>query len=169
MNVARANQTVAYPARFQLVAAMNPCKCGYLGDPERTCRKAPRCGEDYTGKISGPMLDRMDLSVFIQPVSPFDLSRTPAGEGSATVRLRVEAARRLQIARQGVPNAQANPASFTLDEAARDLLETAGEKLRLSARGVTRLLRVSRTIADLAGCESVSRAHMSEALGFRQR
>lgn len=169
ISVARAARIVTYPARFQLVAAMNPCRCGYLGDMERSCRKAPRCGEDYAGKISGPMLDRIDLFAEIQPVSPIEISRAAPGESSAAVRQRVEQARASQIDRQGVPNAEADPAAFMMDEAARALAEEAGSRLRLSARGLTRLLRVARTIADMAADDVIQRPHMAEALSFRHR
>ena len=167
--VARAKQTVLYPSRFQFIAAMNPCRCGYLGDASRACRKAPQCGEDYLSRLSGPMLDRMDLSLFITPVSPIDMITAPPGEASALVRARVCAARARQIARQGVPNAQVSATAIALSEEARSLVTQAGEKLRLSARGLTRLLRVSRSIADLDASEEVSAPHIREALGFRVR
>ncbi|MBS1090860.1 YifB family Mg chelatase-like AAA ATPase [Gluconobacter sp. Dm-74] len=168
ISIARAAHHTTYPARFQFIAAMNPCRCGYLGDLERSCRKAPRCGEDYTAKISGPMLDRMDLCVQIEPLSPIDISRASKGENSATVRARVEAARKRQIARQGVPNSQASPDDLDMDDDARSLAEQAAEKLRLSNRGITRLIRVSRTIADLEGTQSIQRHHVAEALTFRR-
>ncbi|AQS89239.1 magnesium chelatase-related protein [Neoasaia chiangmaiensis NBRC 101099] len=169
MTVARASQTVTYPARFQLIAAMNPCRCGYLGDPERQCRKAPRCGEDYAGKISGPMMDRIDLNVTVQPVSPLEISRSARGEDSATVRMRVAAARERQIVRQNCCNAEADATAFVMTDAARETVEHAAEKLRLSARGLTRLLRVARTIADLDESEALEHRHVAEALGFRRR
>jgi len=168
--VARAAGHFTYPARFQLIAAMNPCRCGHLGDPGRECRRAPRCGEDYLAKISGPMLDRIDLSVQVQPVSPSEIARAPAGEPSAVVAGRVAACRARQQARQdGRCNAEAAPEQFALAEDARTLAEQAAERLRLSARGFTRLLRVSRTIADLAEDELVRRTHVAEALTYRHR
>ncbi|MCQ9154510.1 YifB family Mg chelatase-like AAA ATPase [Acidomonas methanolica] len=169
ISVARAAQIVQYPAQFQLVAAMNPCRCGHLGDLERACRKAPRCGEEYTARLSGPMLDRIDLFAEIQPVSPIAISRAVAGESSAAVRARVEAARARQIGRQGHSNARADPSGFAIDETAREMAEQAGTRLRLSARGLTRLLRVARTIADMAADDSITRLHMAEALSFRRR
>ena len=169
ISIARAAQHTTYPARFQFIAAMNPCRCGYLGDPERSCRKAPRCGEDYSAKISGPMLDRMDICVQIDPLSPVEISRAPRGEDSATVRARVEKARARQIERQGACNAQVSPDLFVMDDDARSMAEQAAEKMRLSNRGLTRLMRVSRTIADLEGTQQIQRHHVAEALGFRRR
>lgn len=167
--IARATRHITYPARFQLVAAMNPCRCGYLGDAERSCRKAPRCGEDYTAKISGPMLDRIDIRLDVQPVSPIDISRGPAGEPSDVIRGRVTAARDRQIRRQNSPNAQADTRQFALSQGARDLAEQASERLKLSGRGMTRLMRVAMTIADLEGVGEIARPHMAEALGLRQK
>jgi len=171
--VARASAHVTYPARFQLVTAMNPCRCGHLGDATRECGKAPRCGEDYLGKISGPLLDRMDLVVQVQPVPPSELSRAPPGESSALVADRVMAARRLQRARYGedgpATNAQAEIGAIELEPDARALAEQASDKLRLSARGFTRVLRVARTIADLAGSATVARVAVAEALAYRHR
>jgi len=171
--VARASAHVTYPARFQLVTAMNPCRCGHLGDATRECGKAPRCGEDYLGKISGPLLDRMDLVVQVQPVPPSELSRAPPGESSALVGHRVLAARRLQRARYGedgpATNAQAEIGAIELEPDARTLAEQASDKLRLSARGFTRVLRVARTIADLAGSATVARVAVAEALAYRHR
>ncbi len=171
--VARANMHVTYPARFQLVAAMNPCRCGYLGDPTRECGRAPRCGEDYQAKISGPLFDRIDLVVEVQPVLMAELSRAPPGEPSAVTGARVAAARRLQAARYGADgprtNAEAGADTVILTEEARALLERAAEKLNLSPRGYTRSLRVGRTIADLAGAAEVGRQHIAEALAYRRR
>ena len=171
--VARAMAHVTYPARFQLVAAMNPCRCGHLGDAARECGRAPRCGEDYQNRISGPLLDRIDLTVSVQPVPPAELSRAPAGETSAVVAARVAHARGTQRARYGedgpASNAEAEVGAIEMAAEARALAETAAEKLRLSARGFTRVLRVARTIADLAGAAVVRRADVAEALAYRRR
>jgi magnesium chelatase family protein len=170
--VARAAAHITYPARFQLVAAMNPCRCGYLGDATRECGRAPRCGEDYQTRISGPLLDRIDLIIEIAPISPTELSRAPVGEATAVVRLRVAAARALQRERYGetaASNAEALADQIDLAPDARAFAETASTRLRLSARGFTRTLRVSRTIADLAGVEVVQRSHVAEALSYRHR
>ncbi len=171
--VARANMHVTYPARFQLVAAMNPCRCGYLGDGTRECGKAPRCGEDYQAKISGPLFDRIDLVVEVQPVQMAELSRAPPGETSAVVGARVASARALQTARYGPDgprtNAEAAADRIVLTEEARALLERAATKLNLSPRGYTRSLRVGRTIADLAGSAEVRRQDIAEALAYRRR
>lgn len=169
ITVARARQTVLYPSRFQFIAAMNPCRCGYLGDAERACRKAPQCGEEYKARLSGPMLDRLDLTLFVTPVSPLDMITAPSGERSAVVRARVVAARARQIARQGVSNAQVSALDIALSADARALVSEAGTKLRLSARGLTRLLRVARSIADLDQANDVEAPHLREALGFRLR
>ncbi|TLU72893.1 YifB family Mg chelatase-like AAA ATPase [Lichenicoccus roseus] len=168
--VARAAAHVTYPARFQLVAAMNPCRCGYLGDASRECGRAPRCGEEYLGKISGPMLDRIDLCVQVQPVPIAEIARAPTGETTQVVAGRVEAGRARQHARQGgLSNAEAGLEALAVSALARMLAEQAAEKLHLSARGYTRLLRVARTIADLIGCIEVERTHVAEALGYRHR
>ena len=167
--VARAMAHVTYPARFQLVAAMNPCRCGYLGDAARECSKAPRCGEDYLSRISGPLLDRIDMTVQVQPIPPTELSRAPAGEASACVAARVAQARTVQRARGTVTNAEAEIGAIALQPEARALAEHAAERLRLSARGYTRVLRVARTIADLAQTPTVRRVDVAEALAYRHR
>lgn len=167
ITISRAAHHTQYPARFQFIAAMNPCKCGYLGDSERACRKAPRCADDYTARISGPMLDRIDLRVEITPLSPIELNRSPKGEASEIVRARVTKARARQLKRQDCCNAQAAPEDFSIDEDALSLTEQAATRLRLSNRGMIRLLRVSRTIADLEGSETVQRHHAAEALSYR--
>ena len=170
--VARAAAHITYPARFQLIAAMNPCRCGYLGDGARECGRAPRCGEDYQGKISGPLLDRIDLTVAVQPMPPSELSRAPPGEASVIVAARVAAARGLQRARGksgGTTNAEAEIGDLAMTTEARELAERAADKLRLSARGYTRTLRVARSIADLAGAERIGRGEIAEALAFRHR
>ena len=167
--VARAAAHVTYPARFQLVAAMNPCRCGHLGDAGRECGRAPRCGEDYLNRISGPLLDRMDMTVQVQPVPPAELSRAAAGERSAAVAARVADARGRQEARGAATNAEADAGAIALEPEARTLAETAAERLRLSARGFTRVLRVARTVADLAQQDVVRRVDVAEALAFRHR
>jgi magnesium chelatase family protein len=176
VSVARANAHVTFPARVQLIAAMNPCRCGHLGDASLACARAPRCAADYQAKVSGPMLDRIDLHVDVAAVSAADLVLPPPTEGSAEVRARVAAARAVQTARYGEDgprtNAQADgdmlEAHCTPDEPSRRLLAQAAEAMRLSARGYTRILRVARTIADLAGAEGVGRIHVAEALSYRR-
>ncbi len=170
--VARAAAHITYPARFQLIAAMNPCRCGHLGDAARECSKAPRCGEEYLGRISGPLLDRIDMTVAVQPTPPAELSRAAPGEPSAAVASRVFEARTVQRARYGdgpATNAEAELGDIALQAEARTLAEQASERLRLSARGFTRVLRVARTIADLAGVPEIRRADVAEALSYRHR
>ena len=171
--VARAMAHITYPARFQMIAAMNPCRCGYLGDATRECGRAPRCGEDYQNRISGPVLDRIDLTVEVQPATAAELARAPAGESSSVVAARIAAARARQRARYGedgpASNAEADAAAIILESDAQDLAERAMDRLRLSPRGYTRTLRVARTIADLAGVDTVRRQDVAEALAFRHR
>ncbi len=177
VDVARANAHVTFPARVQLIAAMNPCRCGHLGDPALACSRAPKCAADYQSKVSGPMLDRIDLHVEVDPVSAADLAMPANAEASAAVARRVASARGLQTARAEQTGARSNAElngdaleEFAgPDEEGRALLMRAAEKLRLSARGYTRLLRVSRTIADLSGSRAVSRVHIAEALSYRRR
>lgn len=175
--VSRASAHITWPARFQLVAAMNPCRCGHLGDAARECGRAPRCGEDYQARLSGPLLDRIDIAIAVVPVPASELSRAPAGEASAVVAERVAAARAAQARRWGNggprTNAEADGAvlerGLAIAAAARELAEHAADRLRLSARGFVRTLRVARTIADLAGAAEVARAHVAEALALRLR
>jgi magnesium chelatase family protein len=177
VSVARANAHVTFPARVQLIAAMNPCKCGYLGDAARACSRAPRCAADYQAKVSGPLLDRIDLHVDVAAVSAADLVLPPPAEGSAEVRARVAAARGVQTDRYADhrvrTNAEADGALLdavaTPDEPGRALLAQAAAAMGLSARGYTRVLRVARTIADMAGAENVGRVHVAEALSYRLR
>ena len=182
--IARANQHLRFPARFQLIAAMNPCRCGHLGDEGLECTKAPRCGAEYQAKISGPLLDRIDMQVDVPAVSVSDLN-AQNGETSAAVATRVASARAVQTARLEALqrenpdasavylNAHANgdllEAIAPLEPDAKALLDKTMERARLSARGYFRLLRVSRTIADLAGAEGpITKLHMAEALSYRR-
>ena len=171
--VSRAAAHITYPARFLLVAAMNPCRCGYLGEGGRECGRAPRCGEDYQNRVSGAVLDRIDLAVDVQPATAADLCNAPPGEPSSVVARRVAKARQLQTARYGPDgpacNAEADAKLIQLLPDAAKLVEQAIERLRLSARGHIRTLRVGRTIADLAGADAVGRVHIAEALAFRHR
>ncbi|HEY6869933.1 MAG TPA: YifB family Mg chelatase-like AAA ATPase [Novosphingobium sp.] len=176
VTVARANAHVTFPARVQLVAAMNPCRCGHLGDPTLGCSRAPKCAADYQSKVSGPLLDRIDLHVDVEPVRAADLALPPPAEGSAEVAARVAAVRQVQVARLAGSGARCNAEldgdllerHATPDEPGRKLLLQAAEAMRLSARGYTRILRVARTIADMAGAEAIGRVHVAEALSYRR-
>jgi magnesium chelatase family protein len=178
--IARANHRVVYPARFQLIAAMNPCRCGMANEPGYACKRAPndRCVAQYLGRLSGPLLDRFDLVVDVPSVLAADLMMPPAREGSAEVAGRVAAARKIQLARYAglgldgvVCNARA-PASAVEEIAQADasglaLLRDAAERLRLSARGYHRVLKLARTLADLDGGGPTRRMHLAEALSYR--
>jgi magnesium chelatase family protein len=174
--VARANAHVRYPARFQLVAAMNPCRCGYLGDPTLGCGRAPKCAGDYQSRISGPLFDRIDMHVEVAGVTAADLALPAACEGNAEVALRVAAARQVQRDRFAghAIRTNAEAEGELLDKVAKPdaagakLLTEAAERMRLSARGYHRVLKVARTIADLAGAADVARTHVAEALSYRR-
>jgi len=174
--VARANAHVRYPARFQLVTAMNPCKCGYSSEPGRACGRAPKCAVDYQSRISGPLLDRIDIQIDVASVSAQDLALPPPAEGSAAVAARVAAARNIQRARYEGLNLRTNTEAegellervATPEPAGARLLSEAAERMRLTARGYHRVLRVARTIADLAGADTIGRVHVAEALSYRR-
>lgn len=176
--VSRANYHVTFPARFQLVAAMNPCRCGYIDDPALACARVPRCAGEYQSKISGPIFDRFDLHIDVPAVSAADLSLPPPSENSATVAARVATARNIQAQRfkdmEGIyTNARIDGEALEKiarpDQAGQKLLGEAVERMKLSARGYHRILRVARTLADLEGSESVTRGHIAEALGYRRQ
>jgi magnesium chelatase family protein len=177
VSVARANAHVTFPARVQLIAAMNPCRCGHLADAALACARVPKCAMDYQAKVSGPLLDRIDLHIEVAAVSAADLVLPPPAEGSSEVAARVAAARAIQTGRyRAYPirtNAEVDGALLgevaTPDDAGQALLARAAEAMRLSARGYHRVLRVARTIADLTGVERVGRVHVAEALSYRRR
>ena len=177
VSVARANAHVTFPARVQMIAAMNPCRCGHLGDAALACSRAPRCAADYQAKVSGPLLDRIDLHVEVEPVTASDLTMPPPAEGSGQVAARIAAARTVQTRRYTDIAARTNAEIdgdaleqyATPDEAGRTLLAQTAEAMRLSARSYTRVLRVARTIADLSGSETVGRVHVAEALSYRRQ
>ena len=172
ITISRAAQRAEFPARFQLIAAMNPCPCGYLGSRQKACRCTPDQVARYQGRLSGPLLDRIDLLVEVAAVPPDELLNAPAGEPTAAVRARCIAARERALARQGQPNqalqGQAIDTQARLDEAARAFLHTAASRLGWSARATHRALKVARTIADLAGSQTVGVAHVAEAVQYRR-
>jgi magnesium chelatase family protein len=177
--ISRANHRVTYPARFMLVAAMNPCRCGRANEPDFACKRGAneRCAADYQGRLSGPLLDRIDLHIEVPAVTAADLILPPPAEGSAEVRARVARARALQAERYAAlglaarTNAQASGSVLETvakpDSGGLALLRDAAEAMRLSARGYHRVLRVARTLADLDGEEPVRRVHFAEALAYR--
>jgi len=175
--IARANYRVSFPSRFQLIGAMNPCRCGMAGQPGYTCRRGARCADDYQSRLSGPLLDRIDIRIEVPAVTAADLILPAPAEPSSVVAARVAAARDVQRARYaalGMPfscNAQCTPAMVEQvagpDTSATALLRQAAEAMRLSARGYHRILKVARTLADLDGAERVGRIHLAEALSYR--
>ena len=172
ISIARANRTVEFPARFQLVAAMNPCPCGHLGHPVRACRCTPDQVSRYQARLSGPLLDRIDLQVEVPMLPPEVLSRAPDGESSAEVAERVKVTRALQWQRQGCLNAELDASGLDrhacLLPPARQLLNQAATKLGWSGRALHRVVRLARTLADLQALEAVGPAHVAEAIQFRR-
>jgi len=172
VSISRANQKAEYPARFQLVAAMNPCLCGNLGDPKVACRCSPNQRQRYLSRLSGPFLDRIDVQVDVPRMAREMLSKVDENaESSAVVRERVAQCRAQQLERSKVINAQLENRELLrvaeLDAATSQLLDVAMERLNLSARAYHRILKVARTIADLAGSERLSMEHVTEALSYR--
>lgn len=173
VHLTRAAGQVAFPARFQLVAAMNPCPCGYLGHPTQACRDTPDQISRYRGRISGPLLDRIDIQISVPALTQDELMQAAAGEPSAAIRARVQAARERQMARQGKPNAALGTQEIdrhcALDAASEALLKQAIARLNLSARAYHRVLRLARSVADLAGCDAITAVHLAEAIQYRRQ
>jgi magnesium chelatase family protein len=182
VSISRVNSHITYPANFQLITAMNPCRCGYLGDATRECKKAPICGEEYKNKISGPLLDRIDIAVNVGQVDIFAATNSKKGESSKEIAARVLKARQLQKKRyepesemQNLPKVNAKIDGKTLekfcqlDEAGQKILQNSVEKMQSSMRGITRILRVARSIADLEESEKIEVPHLLEAISYRRK
>jgi magnesium chelatase family protein len=172
VTISRAARQTDFPCRFQLVAAMNPCPCGYLSHPHRTCRCTPDAIARYQGRISGPLLDRIDLQLTVPAMSTAEMLDAPTGESSANIARRVALARERQIVRQQSPNALLSSNQIDHhcqpDAAAATLLRAAIERLHWSARAYHRVLKIARTIADLEGCAHIGSAHAAEAIQYRR-
>jgi magnesium chelatase family protein len=176
--VARADKHATYPARFQLISAMNPCRCGYLDDPSLACSRAPKCAVDYQSRVSGPLMDRIDIHIDVPAVSAHDLALPSASEGSKEIAERVANARIIQQERYAALenvscNAEVDGKELEkvteLDTESREILMRAVEMMKLTARGYHRVLRVARTVADLDGAKNIGKTHISEAVNFRQK
>ncbi|MEM6352848.1 MAG: ATP-binding protein, partial [Cyanobacteria bacterium P01_D01_bin.14] len=176
VSITRTRQSVEFPSQFTLIASTNPCPCGYFGDSVHPCTCTPRLREQYWAKLSGPLMDRIDLQVVVNRLKPEEMMQQPQGEESVTVRSRVQAARnRAQVRFQAETAVQCNadmqshhlPQWCQLDVETRNLLENAVRKLGLSARATDRILKVARTIADLLASESITMTHVAEAIQYR--
>lgn len=172
ITISRAARQATFPAQFQLIAAMNPCPCGYFGHYNQRCRCTPEQIQRYKNKLSGPLLDRIDMNIDVPALKPEELSHQQSSESSASMRSRVMLARERQIQRQQKTNATLGPLEIAdacqLGEQANQLLQSAMQKFSLSARSYHRILKVSRTIADLAGASQINDAHIAEALQYRR-
>ncbi len=172
IHIARARQRAQFPARFQLVAAMNPCPCGHLGNPLQACRCSPGQIQQYRGRLSGPLLDRIDIQIEVPALAPEFLQQAPQGESTTYWRPRLAAAIERQWQRQGCRNAQLQGAALerhcALDGQSQRFLRLAAERLRFSARGYHRILRIARSIADLAEADSIAQEHLAEAIQYRR-
>jgi len=172
ITISRAARQADFPARFQLVAAMNPCPCGFLGHYSGKCHCTPDQVARYRRKISGPLLDRIDIHIEVPAVPPDDMASRPVGEASAAIRTRVTLARDRQLTRQGKPNAQLSGRDIdkyaSADAAGEQMLKQAISRLGLSARGYHRVLKLARTIADLAAAEQIGSSHIAEAVQYRR-
>lgn len=179
VTVARANNHITYPARFQLVAAMNPCRCGYIDDPSRACNRAPKCAGDYQSRISGPLFDRFDIFIDVPALKTADMGAAPAGETTAAITARVARARSAQQERlkerkmPAMTNAEADGEFLAeisgIDAESKDMLMKAVEKFKISMRGYNRIIRVARTIADLDSSARIAKDHLAEAIGYRHK
>lgn len=178
VTISRVNCHTQYPANFQLIAAMNPCRCGYLGQHGQECSRAPKCAEEYQSRISGPLMDRFDIHIQVPPVSPWEMGETPKGETSVQIRARVIAAREIQQERfkqMGAPHLHTNSQlkgdlleeAVPLDKDSKELLISFAAKMKMSARAYNRTLKLARTIADLQNQKNVSKIHIAEALSYR--
>jgi magnesium chelatase family protein len=182
VTIARVNSHITYPANFQLVAAMNPCRCGFLGDLVRECKKAPNCGIEYQNKISGPLLDRIDIMVNVGQIDIFSTKNLQKGESSGIVKARVEAARKIQVERykkeiemEKSPKINAKIGGKTLEkfcelsEESQKILQNSVEKMQSSIRGINKILKVARTIADLENSEKITSHNLLEAISYRRK
>ena len=178
VSISRVNCHTQYPANFQLIAAMNPCRCGYLGCHGQECSRAPKCAEEYQSRISGPLMDRFDIHIQVPPVSPWEISETKKGENSETIRRRVVSARKIQedrFKKMGYPLLRTNSQLkgdllekvTQLDDETKKMLIAFADKMKMSARAYHRTLKLARTIADLQNEEKVSKVHVAEALSYR--
>ena len=178
ISIARANAHITYPARFQLIAAMNPCRCGYLGVPGHECARAPKCAQEYQSKISGPLLDRIDIQIDVPLVAPWELAELSGKETSSTIRSRVEKAvlygqerlkdRQEKAVQNAFLDSRLLEQTAPMSDDAKTFLVTSAQKLMLSGRGYHRVIRLARTIADLEYQDVIQKYHIAEALSFRR-